>query len=158
MYKTGDIFHCTGHGLVSKGISVFTKSKITHTAMFISIWGEDFIIEAQRKGVYTIPFKEWKDKWKYEYIVNRSPDVIDEKEIATKAVSKLGHTAYDFQSFLLRMPVKLITGKWRAKPNEDDKVFCSEFVAWCYKFTGSERLTPKELYSLTIELNFKTID
>lgn len=156
-YKTGDIFHCKGNGLVAKGISLFTKSEITHSAMFIICWGKPFIIEAQAKGVYIIPFYEWKKKWKYEYVVSRSPIELNDRLRALKAMSKLGHTAYDFQGLLIRMPIKLITGKWRDKPNDGEKMFCSEFVAWVYGLENNNRVSPKDLYNYCIKNNFKLI-
>jgi len=157
MYKTGDILHCEGQRVTSKLISRFTHSNITHTAMFIEVWGQPFVIEAQAKGVYIIPLKEWENKWKYKYSVYRSKDALNEKDFAVKAMSKLGHTAYDFESFLFRMPVKLITGNHKQKKNEDDKMFCSEFVAWCYGIVGAYRMTPIDLYNYCIEMNFEKI-
>lgn len=115
--------------------------------MFISCWGQPFIIEAQAKGVYIIPFDEWKTNWKYKYFVLRSPEEINEHEMATKAMSKLGHTAYDFKSLLIRMPIKLITGSWREKKDEQEKMFCSEFVAWCHGIEHSDRMSPRDLYT-----------
>jgi len=37
--KTGDILNCTGKKLLSKIIKMFTKSRFSHTAIFIEIWG-----------------------------------------------------------------------------------------------------------------------
>jgi hypothetical protein len=150
-FKTGDILHCKGSGIISKGIKLFIKSDITHTAMFIELWGQPFIIEAQAKGIYTIPFDEWVNKWGYKYEVHRSPREINEKLIAIKAMSKLGHTGYDFKSFLIRKPIHIITGKWKVKDNEDKRMFCSEFVAWVHNIPYSERLTPKDLYDYCVK-------
>ena len=49
--KTGDVLHCRGKKLISKMIRWATKSQINHTALFILIWGEPYIIDAQDNGV-----------------------------------------------------------------------------------------------------------
>ena len=48
--KTGDVLHCRGKSLLSKIIRWATKSEINHTALFIWIWGEPYIIDAQDNG------------------------------------------------------------------------------------------------------------
>lgn len=157
MYKTGDIFHCTRNSFISKAIRFFIKSNLSHTAVLVMCWDKPFIIEAQSKGVYAIPFDEWLVKWKYTFIVTRPSIIIDEKSFALKAMSVIGHTGYDFESFLLRKPFDLATGKWRLKDNEDDKMFCSEFVAWCFNIYESYRLSPKDVYDWCIKNNFKVV-
>jgi hypothetical protein len=82
----------------------------------------------------------------YDYIVMRKPKAIAEKKIATKAMSKVGLTAYDFEGLLLKQPIELLTGKWHKKPSnhEQDKMYCSEFVSWVYGLNDSYRMSPKD--------------
>ena len=50
-FKTGDILLVGGTSWISKAIKWFTKSKWSHSGMFISIWGEWYIIEAEYRGL-----------------------------------------------------------------------------------------------------------
>lgn len=154
MYKTGDIFHCTGHKLISKGIMTFTKSNFSHSAFYLEIYGKGYIIDAQSKGVNLISFEKWKEKWKYKYIVTRPNFPISEKFISVRAMSRAGNTAYDFESLLLRKPIDLITGKWHTRYNEDEKMYCSEYIAWIYNAKESYRMSPKDLYNWCLKNNF----
>jgi hypothetical protein len=141
--RTGDILHCKSKGLISFLISFFTKSDITHTALFISVWGEPFIIDAQKDGVNLRPFDEWLKKYNYTYIVSR-PIGIEEKSLAFKAMKKLGITGYDYVSLLLKYPIHFIFKKWLK--NSEQKMYCSEYVAWVLDIENYERLSPVDLY------------
>jgi hypothetical protein len=154
-YKTGDIFHCRSYGLIGRGIRWATKSQFNHSAIFIEIWGQGYIIDSQRKGTNLIPFEEWEKKWGYEYVVHRNPYLTDYKKLAIRALSKSGNTAYDFGSLLFRQPLKILTGKWRERPDKTEKrMYCSEFVAWCFKIHSYYRTTPQDLYDFCIKNNF----
>lgn len=144
-YKTGDIFHCTGRGIIAKGIMKATKSKVSHSALFIEIWGKPYIIDAQKDGVNLRPFDEWVKMYNYKYIVHRYPNEFDRKEFALKAMTKIGNTAYDFEGLLIKQPIELLTGKYRRKGNEENKMYCSEYVAWCYGINESYRMSPEDL-------------
>lgn len=157
--KTGDVLHCRGKKIISKMIRWATKSQINHTAMFIWIWDEPYIIDAQDNGVNVKPFKNWVEEYQYEFIVQRKPRPIAEKKIATKAMSKVGLTAYDFEGLILKQPIELITGKWHKKPanHEQDKMYCSEFVSWVYGLEDSYRMSPKDFLEYCKENNWETI-
>ncbi len=66
--KTGDVLHCRGKSLLSKIIRWATNSEINHTALFIWVWGEPYIIDAQDNGVNLKPFNEWVEKYNYNFI------------------------------------------------------------------------------------------
>jgi hypothetical protein len=157
--QTGDILHCKGKTLLSKAIRWATKSKINHTALFISIWGEPYIIDAQDNGVNLKPFDEWVQKYGYEFVVHRSSKKLDEKKIAVKAMSKIGLTAYDFEGLIVKQPIELVTGKWKKKKGdkENDKMYCSEFVAWVYGLNDSYRTSPEDLLEYCKAEGFKEI-
>lgn len=150
MYKTGDIFHCSGERLLSRIIKKVTKSKFSHSAVFIEIWGQPYIMDSQAKGTNLIPFDEWSKKWNYTYEVHRSLLLSDEnlrREFAIRAMSRSGNTGYDFVSLLIRQPIYLLTGKWRERESSKGKrMYCSEFVSWCHGIDSSYRMSPQNLY------------
>ena len=157
--KTGDVLHCRGKSLLSKIIRWATKSEINHTALFIWIWGEPYIIDAQDNGVNVKHFKEWTKEYEYNYIIQRRPKQIAEKKLATKALSKVGTTAYDFEGLIIKQPIELITGKWNKKSfnHEQDKMYCSEYVAWVYGVEESYRTSPKDFMDYCNENHWETI-
>lgn len=146
IFRTGDVLHCSGHKWISRAIKWATKSKINHTAMFIWLWDELYIIDAQNNGVNVKTYQSWVDEYGYDYVVMRNPRPTGEAAIATKAMSKVGLTAYDFEGLLIKQPIELITGKWHKKPanRETDKMYCSEFVSWVYGIEESYRFSPKD--------------
>jgi len=155
MYKTGDIFHCRSYGLIGRGIRWATKSQFNHSAIFIEIWGQGYIIDSQRKGTNLIPFEEWEKKWGYEYEVHRDPFLYVYTDFSIKALSKSGNTGYDFGSLLLRQPIHLLTGEWKQRPDKHDKrMYCSEFVAWCHNIETYYKTTPQDLYEYCKQNNF----
>jgi len=158
-FKTGDVLHCRGKSLLSRIIRWATKSQINHTALFIWIWGEPYIIDAQDNGVNVKPFGEWVKEYNYNFVAMRRPRVIAEKKIATKAMSKVGLTAYDFEGLILKQPIELLTGKWNKKPSnkEQDKMYCSEFVSWVYGLDDSYRMSPKDFLDYCNENEWDTI-
>lgn len=144
--KTGDILFCSGKKLLSKLIRLFTKSEWSHTALFIEIWGQPYIIDAQKNGINVKEFNEWVKEYGYKYEVRRSPKLIDEHTFSLKAMSKSGVTLYDFESLIIRQPLYLITRKWEEKKSEDERMYCSEYVAWCHDVPEWFSMSPQDLY------------
>ena len=151
--KQGDILHCSGNRLISKLIKKFTKSKFSHTALYIEIWDQPYVIDAQKDGVNVRPFNEWEKKYNYSYVVSRDSSLNKEssKILCKRALSKTGHTAYDIESLLLRQPWKLITGKWKEVGNTEEKMYCSEFVAWVYGVGNYYKMSPEDVYDWCVE-------
>ncbi len=154
--KPGDILHCSGSRLISKLIKLFTKSKFSHTALYLEIWGQPYVIDAQKDGVNVRPFEEWKKKYNYSYTVSRDESLSEDqiKELCKRALSKTGHTAYDIESLILRQPWKLISGKWKEVGNTQEKMYCSEFVAWTYQIPEYYKMSPEDLYEWCVNHNF----
>lgn len=157
--NTGDILHCSGKRLISKIIKKATNSEFSHTALFIRIWDRPYIIDAQKDGVNLRPFNEWIDKYNYDFRVYRSPNLVQETSFAVRAMAKCGNTAYDLEGLLLKQPFELITGKWnnRGEKKEGDKMYCSEYVAWCYGWKESYKMSPKDLFNKCIAEGFTEI-
>lgn len=142
--QTGDILHCTRKSLLSWLIRKVTKSEFNHTALVIEIWHQIYIVDSQKDGTQLRPFDVWQKKWGYKYKISR-PISIDSEEFSKRALSKTD-TGYDFSSLLIRGPWKLLTGRWKKKKNEFDKMYCSEFVAWCYDIKYDSIMSPKDLW------------
>lgn len=153
--KTGDILHCSRKGIVATLIRKFTKSPISHTAVAIEVWGEMYIIDAQKNGVNLKPLEEWLVKYKYQFIVARPVLGVDEREFSLHAFKKIGVTGYDFASLLWRHPRAIITGTWRKKYDPTDtSMVCSQYVAYCYDILNAYRMTPKDMFDYTSEGGF----
>jgi hypothetical protein len=70
---------------------------------------------------------------------------------------KVGVTAYDFESLILRQPLELITGKWREKSDKETRMYCSEYVAWVYGVKESYRMSPQDFYEWQIKNRFDVV-
>ena len=145
-FKDGDILICTSNRIIPSLIKNATKSKWTHTAQVFNCWDIVGVIEAQAGGIHWMPFDEWVKKYNYQFIVYRR-NVLKPIELAQRAFSKLGHTAYDYHSFVIRQPISLVTGKFYSKPleKEEDKMICSEFTAWTEEWMRPETFTPDKV-------------
>lgn len=155
-YKTGDLFHCIGHGFLSSAISKATHSIVSHTATFIYVWGKPYIVDSQKDGTNLRPFYEWKRDYNYKYIVTRTNKDFNEKDFAIKALSICGITSYDFALLCLRHPATLawsaITGKEfvpKKIKGEENRMVCSEAAAWIQGFDNPEQFSPKKLLDFT---------
>lgn len=146
--QTGDLLHCKGNSIIAKAISFFTGSKITHTAVAIRIWGQLYVIDAQRRGVFPRPFGTWMAEYDYKFEVQRNPFVCEEKEFAMRAMSKSG-SKYDLKLLLLEHPSEIakdeigIQSEVHSKFERNDKYVCSEYATWCHKIEDSYKFTPK---------------
>ena len=156
--KIGDVLHCKGTGILSKMIGLFTHSKITHTALYIEVWGQPFIIDSQKDGTNLRPLIEWTKTFQYRYIITRPCFDVNQHNLCIRALSKSGNTRYDFKSLLIRQPIRIITGIFKTKKNEEENMVCSEFVAWCYKIPNSNKITPAELFEYCKANSFKEIN
>jgi hypothetical protein len=158
--KTGDILHCTGKRLISRLIRRFTKSKISHTALVVECWGQLYIVDAQRRGVNLSPIKDWNHKYQYEIIVSRNKHYFSEKALSIKALSKVGMTPYDFKSLFIIYPIYLLTGKWISKKTKNDnKHYCSDYVAWVYDMKDFWKQSPENVYQyFSNNKNFDTFE
>lgn len=144
--KTGDILHCTGHSLLSKIIRWFTKSKINHTGIVVEVWDQVYVIDAQKNGVNPKPLEAWLKEYNYDVIISRPGD-INVREFCIKAFSKVGLTGYDFENLIIKHPLSIVRGKWvKDKDPNDDKMICSEYVAWVFDIDKPYRITPAKLY------------
>jgi hypothetical protein len=145
--QNGDILICTSNRFIPSLIKLATKSKWTHTAQYFEVEGIPGIIEAQMDGINWKPLIEWQNKYGYEFIVYRRERLIKVDWLYDRAFSKAGHVGYDFVSFVLRQPFKLLTGKWkyRGEHREVKRMICSEYTAWIYDIKFWWKLTPDDV-------------
>jgi hypothetical protein len=156
--KTGDILHCNSNRLLSKMIRWVTKSNFAnHTAVVVECWGQLYVVDAQKDGVNPRPIDQWYKDFSYKVIVAR-PKIgpKDPKAFSIKAFTKVGNTAYDFASLIVKYPLWAITGKWKKESDPQEKMFCSEYVAWLWQIENSNRIDPHALMQHTsASTNFK---
>ena len=156
--RTGDILHCKSKRTLGKLIRWFTRSDFaSHTAVIVECWGQLYVVDAQRDGVNPRPIKAWKKKFNYEVIVARpKTGVKDPKAFSIRAFTKVGNTGYDFTSLILKYPLWTITGKWKSNTDPEEKMFCSEYVAWLWQIENSSRIDPHALMQHTKSSNLFT--
>jgi len=68
-------------------------------------------------------------------------------------------TAYDVKSLVVGQPIEIFTGKWVTDTKHDytNRLYCSEFVAWCYGVKDYYRMSPEDIYQWQIDNKFNLI-
>jgi len=163
--KTGDILLVATDSWIGRTIRKITKSKWSHAGIFVWLWGELFVIEAEKKGVQ---LTKWSDK-KYNsgnpdgrkllYLTPKEP--VDEKEMAMMMLPYVGTKNYDYASLIYQM-IYQYSGKWIGKKKKgDNRFYCSEFVAFIYNnknekyFNKWWEISPGQIF---VEKIFKILD
>jgi len=157
--KMGDVLHCTSHGWLGRIIQKLTKSRINHTALVIEVWGEIFIIDAQKDGTNLRSLDNWNKMFSYKYKIHR-PKKFNE-DLRNRAVSKIGATPYDFVSLILWQPIYILTGIWKGhtRSHAEDRMYCSEYVSWVYNLPNWWELSPNAVFeTLSKDKNFTLIE
>jgi hypothetical protein len=146
LLKSGDVLHCSSKRWLPRLIQWFTKSRINHTALVVNVLGELFIIDSQKDGTNLRPIEQWEKKYNYKYIVHR-PIAFSPHQLQ-RAIHKIGSTSYDFASLFLWQPLYIITGKWhgKSKGKAENRMYCSEYVAWVFMFPGWWKLSPQAVF------------
>ena len=126
-----------------------------HVAIYISIYGADFVAEASTKGVNIMPLKEWvKDK---EIEIHRNPNLTG--FTGRRVMQYQGYTGYDYLSLVWYQLRYQITGKWKGEKGENakGKLYCSEYYALVDKesFPNWWSVTPKDIYEKGFNLIYK---
>jgi len=147
LLKNGDILICTSNRIIPRIIKLATKSTWSHTAQYFEVEGVPGIIEAQMDGINWKPLDEWAKKYNYEFIIYRRKRMVRLEYLYERAFDKAGCTGYDFVSFCLRQPLKLITGKFKYRGDEREvkRMICSEYTAWIYEIKDWWKLTPDDV-------------
>lgn len=153
---TGDILHCKGKRLLSKMIGFATRSEFTHTAIVKIEEGVVFIVEMQRNGCEPKTYENWQATYGYKYIATRDPNV-KPHAIKLRIFNKIGYARYDIALLFLRYPIKLLLSLFfgkdivmKRKKNEEMRMTCSEFVAYCCEWKDPQNYSPKDVYNKCI--------
>ena len=166
--ETGDVAFCTGKALLSKLIMKFTGSKWSHTAIFYYQKNVLMVADSQKDGFNAKTFENWKKDYGYKFEVYRSSK-LPQAFIELRIMEILGTTPYDFESLFFRHPKKIATiflnrfrknkkMPWKDRGNaEDERMYCSESVAYCLNLKSSERLSPEDLYNYVVKNDFYQI-
>ena len=153
----GDILFCWSNGIIGKGIRKVTSSRYNHVAIVLVIDGEVFIVDAQSRGVFPLPYENWMLLNGYEYEVMRYKYTSQTwgKIFRQRVLSKTGITGYDFLFLFLWYPLYLLTGKWYGSSEEksEKRNVCSELAGWAYKIPEYWKLSPQDLYNFMFNSN-----
>jgi len=143
LLQDGDVLICTSDRFIPTIIKLATKSKWTHTAQYFIKDGVEGVLEAQGKGVHFLEYNDWVKRYNYEYIIYRRR-IINIDQLKERAFSKLGNTGYDYVSFAIKQPIKLLTGKWvyQGEKIEERAMICSELTTWTEGWRDYYKMTP----------------
>ncbi len=149
----GDVLLCRRNSFLSRAILFFQKirkkhTRWTHVAQCVDIWGETYIVDAQKNGVNPRPFKEWMKEFGYDFQIVRPKSQFFRSPTFYKiALSKVGSTKYDFASLLLWQPLYIITGKWRGKQHNraTGRMYCSEYIGWLHSMPEWWKMSPQDV-------------
>lgn len=129
---------------ISTAIRKISNQNWSHVSIVVSCWDTLFFIEALPGGVKMTPLKEHPED--LSIMVMRPNFNFNERDIAIKAMSKIGHTDYDMTSVLWFQFLKQVTKKWYGNTNAstktDKSMYCSELVGWIYDIPNWWELTP----------------
>lgn len=163
-----DVAFCYRNTLLSKAIRIgesledYEKAKFSHTSHFRWIGEELYVFDAQKYGFNPKKYEDWVDKYGYEFIVMRDPE-LDEIEHGQRLKREANITGkeYDAFSLFVRKPTNIIR-RWLNKFRKEQKpvwksedelalVFCSEATAYVIGLDYID-LNPQQLFKqLTLE-------
>jgi hypothetical protein len=140
--QDGDILLFKGRGLLSRLISMFTRSEYTHSG--IAVWWNErlMVLEAVGKGVWAVPlswrlatYKGWAYWWTAdEHKLREKSVVLDRASIVARAKIELGK---EYATWLLVRAARRILLRVRggaADPlRPPDKLLCSQYVSQAYR-------------------------
>lgn len=149
--QTGDIVLYRSNSLLSRLIRFFTMSEFSHAELIVKNWGYDELTGSVSIGVRGTDFYRYS-KGKHISIVRHfdNRDGIDsneERRIAQRANFMKG-VKYDFLSLLWFQPIFQIINRWngRTKEKAENRMYCSEYVAWVYELESWWNYIPADLY------------
>jgi len=150
MLQTGDIVFYTRKRVLGKLIKIISKSKVSHCGIVVDLHGTLKISEATECGIVLSDINILDDK---EHTILRHKeyiklDYIKEQYLRKRIVSKL-NTKYDYISLLFYQVMYQVFGKWYGKTEEeaDDKLYCSEYVAWIYELKNWWLCSPDDVFN-----------
>ena len=168
LLKTGDVFCCSGDRTpLSTGIKIGSLSDLTHTSTFKWLYysptgqPRPYMSDAQRQGFYDKPLEWWLNKYGYKFFVMRAPEEINAEEFLLHAETILG-TPYDIFNLIFRQPQKILTGKWKDKKDEMDRIICNGGTAYMQNyrkmlFPNPDMYDPQQIFERMLKLKYDMI-
>ena len=126
----------------------FTKSYYNHVGVVVRNWDVPCLNEAVETGVNAVPLS---DRLKKSDVKILRPKIVymDERQMAVRANSKIGHTGYDFSGLLFYQLIYQLTGHWLGHTgvHAEGRMYCGEYAAWCYValFSNYWKTTPADI-------------
>jgi hypothetical protein len=130
--KTGDIGLVQNSTFLAKAIQFFQGlvdkkegKKYNHAFVFMILYDEIFVVEADKYGIAITPFKEYLDDKKIKSVIGLR---LKDNEIGAEGAIKfmlpyVGHTPYDYINLFIYQPIKFLTGKWIGRETDNGHVF-----------------------------------
>lgn len=156
--KTGDVvlFHTPltwrPTSWVAALIRHFTKYGYNHVGVIVCDWHIPMLNESVGSGVKTTPALR-RLKGKKIKVLRFDPlrsavnyPALVEAEFAVRANSLLGVAKYDYMVLFVYQLIKQVTGKWLKKHQDDTRMVCSEYAAWCHEtlFDNWDQVAPDD--------------
>lgn len=160
--KTGDILHCRSNGVLGKAIRTFTNGEFNHTAVALVVDGFLLVVDAQKDGVFPRSYYHWIREYNYDFVVQRSPFLINEQTFRPRALSQCG-TPYDKKLLLVEHSVNELRKKYGKDAVVDieykgnGKFVCSEYALWCHSVRNAHEYTPQMVKEYCDRNDWKTI-
>ncbi|UOB81992.1 hypothetical protein MQW34_27985 (plasmid) [Bacillus sp. ZJS3] len=142
--KTGDIFFCSGHYLVSELIQKASNSIFSHVGLLIH-WNDRVLVleSVEDDGVRAVPLSHYLDnyennkkKYNGEIYIARH-EVIDSPDFDKEKIKKMFGKAVDLlnRNYDKDEIAKIVAriGLGLGRHTDDDEYICSEFVDKCFK-------------------------
>jgi hypothetical protein len=149
---------CYGTSTISKLISLFTRSKITHTGFKVVLGGKVFVAESQNNGFQLKTYETWKEQFNYTFEEFEVPEIYQNVEL--NIYDHLSKVPYDFRLFVFRFPKHIISKIWGNKKkidavkNESKREICSESVSHCLGWDNPHTYLPIDVYNRVILENW----
>jgi hypothetical protein len=119
---------------LSAAVRFFTKCQYNHCGIIVSSWCTFMINEAKGYGIVTSPANRYLQRNKTKILILRFSPQPSERAICTRANSKLA-TKYDRSNLVIHQVILRTLGIWigRTEKAAENKMVCSEYVAWCFE-------------------------
>ena len=139
--------------MVGEIIKEVTETYISHTALYVEIYGVGFIIDSQWDGTRMRSFEAWKKKYKYSYHITRRIDVLDQEDVMKKVSLYINHM-YGFIDLIRHLILRYFK-VWLGSKREGKNLVCSEFVMRIFGNENAYKATPKDALKWCIDNGFK---
>ena len=160
--RTGDLLHCRSNGILGRAIRSFTSGEVNHTAVAIVVDGFLLIVDAQKDGVFPRSYHHWIKEYNYDFVVTRSPYLINEEVFRPRVLSQCG-SPYDKELLLKDHALNELRKKFGKQAVIDikfrgnGKFVCSELAMWSHGEPNAHEFTPQMVRDHNDRSNWKEI-